>query len=64
MKVNDGLAAGGGFEEGEVLRIVVEKVLAEGGGIGVDGDQADVSLAQLAAPGVDALDAGAEGDAS
>lgn len=23
---------GGGFEEGEVLRVVVEKVLAEGGG--------------------------------
>ena len=59
MKVNDGLAARGGFEEGEVIGIVVEKVLAECGGIDVDGDQADVSFAQLTAPGVDALDAGA-----
>ena len=30
MEVNDGLAAGGGFEEDEVLRVVVEKVLGEG----------------------------------
>lgn len=29
VKVNDGLAAGGGFEEGEVLGVVVEKVLGE-----------------------------------
>ena len=29
MEVDDGLAAGGGFEEGEVLRVVVEKVLAK-----------------------------------
>lgn len=32
------------------------------GCVGVDGDQADVSLAQLAAPGIGSLDAGAEGD--
>lgn len=32
------------------------------GGVGVDGDQADILLAQLAAPGVGSLDAGAEGD--
>ena len=62
MKVDDGLAAESGFEEGEVIDIVMEKVLAECGGIGVDVDQADVSLAHLAAAGVDALDADAEGD--
>lgn len=32
------------------------------GGVGVDGDQADILLAQLTAPGVGTLDAGAEGD--
>lgn len=32
MEVNDGLAAGDGFEEGEVIGIVMEKVLAECGG--------------------------------
>ena len=36
------------------------KILAECGGIGVHGDQADVSFAQQAAPGVGTLDAGAE----
>ena len=35
---------------------------AVAGGVGVDGDQADVAFPQLAAPGVDALDAGAERD--
>ena len=40
----------------------MEKVLAECGGIGVHGDQADVSFAQQAAPGVGTLDTGAEGD--
>lgn len=60
MEVDDGLAAGGGFEEGKVIGIVMEKVLAECGGIGVHGDQADVSFAQQAAPGVGTLDTGAE----
>lgn len=32
MEVDDGLAAGSGFEEGEVIGIVVEKVLREGAG--------------------------------
>jgi len=32
VEADDGLAAGGGFKEGEVLRVVVEKVLAECGG--------------------------------
>ena len=32
VEVDDGLAAGGGFEEGEVIGIVMEKVLAECGG--------------------------------
>ena len=32
------------------------------GGVGVDGDQADILLAKLPAPGVGSLDAGAEGD--
>lgn len=32
------------------------------GGVGVDGDQADILLAQLTAPGVGTLDAGTEGD--
>ena len=103
MEVDDGLAAGGGFEEGEVLGVVVEKVLGKGAGakgvlqdgevgfpvgiagglatggvtapasgghplptfacsVGVDGNQADILLAQLPAPGVGSLDAGAEGD--
>ena len=31
VEVDDGLAAGGGFEEGEVIGIVMEKVLAECG---------------------------------
>lgn len=129
VEVDDGLAAGDGFEEGEVIGIVVEKVLREGAGaegvlqdsevgfpvgvsvgivfpklmagkvegggfieaggeavagglatggvaapaagvhplstvsgsVGVDGDQADILLAQLPAPGVGTLDAGAEG---
>ncbi len=29
VEVDDGLAAGGGFKESEVLRVVVEKVLAK-----------------------------------
>ena len=32
VEVDDGLAAGDGFEEGEVIGIVMEKVLAECGG--------------------------------
>ncbi len=32
------------------------------GSVGVNRDQADISLTQLLAPGVDALGAGAEGD--
>ena len=32
MEVDDGLAAGSGFEEGEGICIVVEKVLGEGAG--------------------------------
>ena len=36
--------------------------MAVAGSIGVDGYQADISLTQLLAPGVDALGAGAEGD--
>jgi len=32
VEVNDGLAAGDGFEKGEVIGIVMEKVLAECGG--------------------------------
>ena len=32
MKINDGLAAGGGFEEGEVSGVVVEEVFTEGAG--------------------------------
>ena len=32
VEVNDGLAAGDGFEEGEVIGIVMETVLAECGG--------------------------------
>ena len=36
--------------------------MAVAGSVGVDGYQADISLAQLLAPGVDALGAGAEGD--
>ena len=74
-----------GFEEGDVIGIVMETVLREvagglatggvaapaagvhplatiPGGVGVDGDQADVSLAQLPAPGVDSFDAGSEGN--
>lgn len=130
MEVDDGLAAGSGFEEGEVICIVVEKVLGEGAGakgvlqdgevgfpvgiavgivfpklmawkvegscfieaggqtvagglatgcvtapatgghplptvagsVGVDGDHAYILLAQLPAPGVGTLDAGAEGN--
>lgn len=34
----------------------------ERGGVGVDGDEADILLTQLAASGVGSLDAGAEGD--
>ena len=30
VEVDDGLAVGGGFEEGEVIGIVLEKVLREG----------------------------------
>ena len=37
-------------------------LMAVAGSIGVDGYQADISFAQLLAPGVDALGAGAEGD--
>lgn len=40
----------------------VHPLPAVAGCVGVDGDQADVAAAQLAAPGIDALDAGAEGD--
>lgn len=36
--------------------------MAVAGSVGVDGYQADISLTQLLAPGVDALGAGAEGD--
>lgn len=32
MEFDDGLAAEGGFEEGEVLGVVVEKVLGKGAG--------------------------------
>ena len=32
VEADDGLAAGDGFEEGEVIGIVMEKVLAECGG--------------------------------
>ena len=34
VKINDGLAAGGGFEEGEVSGVVVEEVFTEGAGAG------------------------------
>ena len=40
----------------------VHPLLAVAGCVGVDGDQADVAFAKLAAPGIDALNAGAEGD--
>ena len=36
--------------------------MAVAGSVGVDGNQADISLAKLLAPGVDALGAGTEGD--
>ena len=32
MEADDGLAAGDGFEEGEVIGIVMEKVLGKGAG--------------------------------
>lgn len=41
VKVDDGLAAGGGFEEAEVFGVVVEEALREGGdtkGAGKDGE--------------------------
>ena len=37
VEVDDGLAAGGGFEEAEVFRIVVKEALGEGGWSGVFG---------------------------
>ena len=59
-----GEAVAGGLATGGVAAPAsgVHPMAPVPGSVGVDGDQADVSLAQLTAPGVGALDAGAEGD--
>ena len=59
-----GKAVAGGLASGGVAAPAagIHPLFAVSGGVGVDGDQADVSLAQLQATGVGTLDAGAEGD--
>ena len=59
-----GEAVAGGLATGGVAAPAsgVHPLATVPGGVGVDEDQADILLAQLTAPGVGTLDAGAEGD--
>ena len=52
MKVDDGLAAGGGFDEVEVFGVVVEEALREGGGAKGAGKDGEVGLEVGVAVGV------------
>lgn len=52
VKVDDGLAAEGGFEETEVFGVVVEEALREGGGAMGAGKDGEVGLEVGVAVGV------------